>query len=49
MPGKPVFLDTNMWVYLFTDPRSAEDRRKQNIVQEVLSNDHVEGSHHPGK
>nr|VFK16424.1 MAG: hypothetical protein BECKLFY1418C_GA0070996_102323 [Candidatus Kentron sp. LFY] len=38
MPGEPVFLDTNMWVYLFTDPRSAEDRRKQNIVQEALSN-----------
>nr|VFJ91343.1 MAG: Predicted nucleic acid-binding protein, contains PIN domain [Candidatus Kentron sp. LFY] len=38
MPGEPVFLDTNMWVYLFTAPRSTEDRRKRNIVQEVLSN-----------
>nr|VFK11090.1 MAG: Predicted nucleic acid-binding protein, contains PIN domain [Candidatus Kentron sp. LPFa] len=38
MPGERVFLDTNIWVYLFTDPRSAEDRRKQNIVQKVLSN-----------
>nr|VFJ57804.1 MAG: Predicted nucleic acid-binding protein, contains PIN domain [Candidatus Kentron sp. DK] len=38
MPDKPVFLDTNMWVYLFTDTHDAENRRKQDIVRQVLSN-----------
>nr|VFK57636.1 MAG: antitoxin of type II TA system, VapB [Candidatus Kentron sp. TUN]VFK65983.1 MAG: antitoxin of type II TA system, VapB [Candidatus Kentron sp. TUN] len=35
--GEPIFLDTNIWVYLSTDPRSAEDRRKRNIARQMLS------------
>nr|VFK36577.1 MAG: Predicted nucleic acid-binding protein, contains PIN domain [Candidatus Kentron sp. SD]VFK39625.1 MAG: Predicted nucleic acid-binding protein, contains PIN domain [Candidatus Kentron sp. SD] len=37
MPGERVFLDTNIWVYLSTDPCDAADRRKRDIARQILS------------
>lgn len=36
MPDKRVFLDTNIWVYLFANSQDAEDKRKQEIARQVL-------------
>jgi predicted nucleic acid-binding protein len=36
MPDKRVFLDTNVWVYLFAASQDAEDQRKKHIARQVL-------------
>jgi predicted nucleic acid-binding protein len=36
MSGKRVFLDTNIWVYLFASSQDAEDQRKKDIARQLL-------------
>jgi predicted nucleic acid-binding protein len=36
MADKLVFLDTNIWVYLFANSQNAEDKRKQNAARQLL-------------
>ncbi len=36
MPDKRVFLDTNIWIYLFAASDDAEDQRKKGIARQVL-------------
>lgn len=36
MPDKPVFLDTNILIYLFADSQDAEDQRKKGLARQLL-------------
>jgi predicted nucleic acid-binding protein len=36
MPDNKVFLDTNIWVYLFASSQNAEDQRKKEIARQLL-------------